>query len=111
FPLRHRPVVPGARPLDHTVEVAGPDGWAAWAEVEDFAGSGPDDRHVVIDATAGEIVFGPAVREPDGSFRRYGAVPPKGATVRIRSYRTGGGQRGNVARDAITVLKSSVPFI
>jgi len=111
FALRNRPVVPGERPLDHRVEVSGPDGWEPWDEVEDFAGSGPDDRHVVLDATTGEIVFGPAVREPDGTFRRYGAVPPKGAAVRIRSYRTGGGQRGNLARGGITVLKSSVPFI
>jgi predicted phage baseplate assembly protein len=38
-------------------------------------------------------------------------VPPKGAAVRIRRYRTGGGQRGNVARGGISVLKSSVPFV
>lgn len=111
FALRHRPVVPGDRPNDHRVEVSGPDGWEAWQEVEDFAGSSPDDRHVVIDPTTGEIVFGPAVREPDGTLRSYGAVPAKGAAVRIRSYRTGGGQRGNLARGGISVLKSSVPFI
>jgi predicted phage baseplate assembly protein len=111
FPLRNRPVVPGERALDHRVDVSGPDGWQAWTEVEDFAGSSPEDRHVMLDATTGEIVFGPAVREPDGTFRSYGAVPPKGAAVRIRSYRTGGGQRGNVARAGISVLKSSVPFI
>jgi predicted phage baseplate assembly protein len=111
FPLRNRPVVPGERALDHRVEVSGPDGWQAWTEVEDFAGSSPEDRHVMLDATTGEIVFGPAVREPDGTFRSYGAVPTKGAAVRIRSYRTGGGQRGNVARAGISVLKSSVPFI
>jgi predicted phage baseplate assembly protein len=111
FALRHRPVVPGDRANDHRVEVSGPDGWEAWHEVEDFAGSGPGDRHVVIDPTTGEIVFGPAVREPDGTLRSYGAVPAKGAAVRIRSYRTGGGQSGNLARGGITVLKSSVPFI
>jgi predicted phage baseplate assembly protein len=111
FPLRHRPVVPGERPLDHRIEVSGPDGWEPWTEVDDFAGSGPDDRHVVLDATAGEIVFGPAVREADGSFRHYGAVPAKSTSVRIRSYRSGGGRQGNVARGGIRVLKSSVPFV
>ncbi|HET6951374.1 MAG TPA: putative baseplate assembly protein [Acidimicrobiales bacterium] len=111
FLLRNRPVVPGEHALDRVIDTSSPQGWEAWEEVEDFAASGPDDRHIVIDATAGEIVFGPAVREQDGTFRRYGAVPPKGAAVRIRQYRTGGGQRGNVARGAISVLKSSVPFI
>jgi predicted phage baseplate assembly protein len=111
FQLRNRPVVPGEHALDHIVDTSSPDGWVPWIEVEDFAGSGEDDRHVVIDATAGEIVFGPAVRENDGTFRSYGAVPPKGAAVRIRGYRTGGGQRGNVARGGISVLKSSVPFV
>jgi predicted phage baseplate assembly protein len=104
-------VVPGEHALDHVVDTSSPDGWVAWTEVEDFAGSGPDDRHVVVDATSGEIVFGPAVREPDGTLRRYGAVPPKSAAVRIRRYRTGGGQRGNVARGGVSVLKSSVPFV
>jgi predicted phage baseplate assembly protein len=38
-------------------------------------------------------------------------VPPKGALLRVRSYRTGGGKRGNVARRSIQVLKSSVPYV
>ena len=109
--LRNRPVVAGDRPLDHVVEVAGPEGWERWTQVEDFASSSPDDRHFVLDETAGEVSFGPAVREPDGTLRRYGAVPPKSTIVRIRSYRTGGGERGNVARGAVTVLKSSIPYI
>jgi predicted phage baseplate assembly protein len=109
--LRHRPVVPGLGPLDHVVEVEGSAGWQAWTEVEDFAASSPDDHHFTVEAASGEVVFGPAVREADGSLRRYGAVPPKGAAVRLRSYRTGGGGRGNVARGAIAVLKSSIPYI
>lgn len=111
FPLRHRPVVRGDRALDHVVEVGGPDGWEPWAQVEDFAASGPGDRHFVLEDRAGEVVFGPAVREADGRLRHYGAVPPKGAAVRLRGYRTGGGERGNVARDAISVLKSSIPYV
>lgn len=109
--VRHQPVVPGDRQLDHVVEVDAGDGWQEWAQVDDFAASGPDDRHFVLDGTSGEVLFGPAVREPDGALRRFGAVPPKGALVRLRSYRTGGGARGNVARGAISVLKSSIPYI
>jgi predicted phage baseplate assembly protein len=57
------------------------------------------------------VVFGPAVREADGTLRHFGAVPAKGAPIRLRAYRTGGGERGNVARGAISVLKSSIPYI
>jgi predicted phage baseplate assembly protein len=66
---------------------------------------------VTLDRTIGEVAFGPAVREPDGSLRRYGAVPPNGARLRVRRYRTGGGRRGNVARGAISTLRSSVPYV
>ncbi len=34
-----------------------------WQEVSDFADSGPDDRHYVLDALSGMIQFGPLVRE------------------------------------------------
>ncbi len=44
--------------------------------------------------SAGEVRLGPAVRLADGALRRYGAVPAKGAHVRLREYRTGGGRRG-----------------
>jgi len=92
------------------VEVGDDDGWQPWERVPDFSASGPDDHHVVVDHTTGEILFGPAVREPDGSIRQYGAVPPKGAAARVR-YRRGGGAAGNVRRGAITVLKTSIPYI
>jgi hypothetical protein len=86
-------------------------GWQAWTEVEAFGTGDPDERVVVVDRTAGEIAFAPAVRQGDGSLLRYAAVPPKGARVRIRRYRTGGGRRGNVAAHALTVLRSSIPYI
>src|SRR5207248_5367003 len=86
-------------------------GWVEWTRVESFADSGPTERHFVLDPVAGEVAFGPAVREADGSLRHYGAVPPKDAVVRIPRYRTGGGQAGNVARGAISVLKSSIPYV
>ncbi len=110
FVLRHRPVVRGDRPT--TVRVSDEDeGWQEWAQVGDFAGSGPEDRHFVLDAAAGEISFGPAVREPDGSLRSYGAVPPKGRRIKVDVYLSGGGRLGNVAPRAISVLKSSIPYV
>jgi predicted phage baseplate assembly protein len=109
FPLSRRPLVRGAEPL--VVEVAEQDGWREWAEVEHFAESRETDRHFVLDAVCGEIVFGPWIRQADGSLRKYGAVPPKAAPVRVRAYRVGGGCRGNVARGTITALRSSLPFV
>ncbi|MFI1809020.1 putative baseplate assembly protein [Streptomyces sp. NPDC020422] len=86
-------------------------GWREWAVVPDFANSRPRDRHVTLDATTGEIAFGPSVRQPDGTLRQFGAVPPKGAAIRAVRYGTGGGRAGNVARSAISVLRSSIPYI
>ncbi|MFB8792557.1 MAG: putative baseplate assembly protein [Potamolinea sp.] len=43
--------------------------------------------------------------------RQYGAVPPRGSTIMIVAYRTGGGSRGNVQSGTIRVLKSAVPYV
>jgi predicted phage baseplate assembly protein len=109
FQLRHFPVLAGyGSPV---VETSTPEGWAEWTEVENFADSGPDDPHFALDAVSGLLLFGPAVREEDGSLRRYGAVPGKEAEVRIRGYATGGGAQGNVPTGAISRLMSSVPSV
>jgi predicted phage baseplate assembly protein len=109
FPLKRGPVVPGDGAA--VLEVTGTEGWDEWTHVDDFAGSGPDDRHFTLDLSTGEVQLGPAVRLADGVLRRYGAVPPKGAHLRLREYRIGGGRGGNVAPRAIVVLKSSIPFV
>lgn len=85
--------------------------WETWTRVNDFTGSGPHDRHFVLDAVAREVQLGPAVREADGSLRQYGAVPPDGAAVRLRRFAVGGGVRGNVALGAVRSLLSSLPFV
>ena len=77
----------------------------------DFADSGPEDPHYVLDERAGQVMLGPAVRQPDGSMAQYGAIPPKEAVLRISSYRTGGGRRGNVSKGALSVLKSTIPYV
>ena len=61
---------------------------------------GPTDDHFVLDAAAGVVELGPAVRERDGSLTQHGSVPPKGSMLRLRSYRTRrrrGGQRRRAA--------------
>lgn len=110
-----------------------------WQEVTDFAGSGPNDRHYTLDSRTGRIQFGPLVREPthlqeevqlrreaqwqgrqlgqpqlervESLGRHYGAVPARGATLHMASYRTGGGDRGNVPRYALRILKTALPYV
>jgi predicted phage baseplate assembly protein len=108
FEVQRRPVVPG-EPL--VLEVSEGEGWEEWAGRSDFGDSGPEDPHFVFDLVAGELQLGPAVRLADGGLRRYGRTPAKGAHLRLRAYRTGGGERGNVARGALAVLKSSIPYV
>lgn len=109
FTLRNTPVVAAEKPI--VIEMLEDDEWQPWTERPNFASSGPSDRHFVLDATSGEISFGPAVRMEDGSLRNYGAVPPKGANMRVPLYRAGGGSGGNVAAGALSVLKASIPYV
>jgi predicted phage baseplate assembly protein len=77
--------------------------WVRWHQMADFYGSGPRDRHYVLDHLTGQIYFG------DG---QHGLIPPQGRNnVRAALYRTGGGTRGNRAAQTITQLKSAVPYI
>ncbi|MFI1282107.1 putative baseplate assembly protein [Streptomyces sp. NPDC020858] len=109
FRLGRPPVLLDGEPP--VVEVSSPEGWQRWDVVEHFGRSGPDDRHVRVDATTGEFAFPPVLREADGTLRPCGAVPPKGSQIRVARYRTGGGPAGNVSRGAISVLRSSVPYV
>lgn len=78
------------------------DIWVPWTAVADFYASGPADRRVVVDAQTGEVRFG------DG---RHGRLPPTGQNnIRI-TYRSGGGEQGNLPAGTITELKSSLPYI
>ncbi len=85
--------------------------WVAWEEAADFSESHPDDKHFTCDSRTGEVRFGPALRQPDGSVRAFGAIPPRGATIRFKAYRHGGGVEGNVQAGMLTVLKTSIPYI
>jgi predicted phage baseplate assembly protein len=98
---------------DEWLEVRDPltGDWSRWGPLESFAECGPDARGYVCDAAHGMIELAPAVRQADGDWRYYGAVPPKGATLRMARYRTGGGLRGNVAPGTLNVLKAGPPGI
>lgn len=75
------------------------EAWVRWDPREDFLRSGPRDRHYVLDRARGRVRFGGG---------EHGRVPPPGATVLARSYRTGGGSQGNVATGAITQVLAGV---
>jgi predicted phage baseplate assembly protein len=115
FAVRQKPVLSTDEPATLAVSAGTGNGaaatWETWTQVDDFAASGPDDKHFVIDGTNGEILFGPAIRQPDGTLRRYGATPGKDRYIRVLEYRTGGGADGNVAARALSVLKSAIPVV
>jgi predicted phage baseplate assembly protein len=111
LPLRHKPLL---RPVaGETLEVQDPESgdWSTWELREDFVGSTEFDRHFCLDQVAGEVELGPAIRETDGGWSQYGAVPPKGAVLRFSRYRHGGGRRGNVTAGALSVLRSTIPGV
>ena len=43
--------------------------------------------------------------------RQYGKVPPPGAEIYMRVYRTGGGSRGNVQAEKLLVIKQAIPYV
>ena len=48
----------------------------------------------------------------DGTLeKQYGRVPPKGAKIRMRCYRSGGGRQGNIESGKLKILKSAIPYI
>lgn len=111
-----------------------------WEEVRDFADSNSQSLHYVIDSISGTVQFGPLIREPsqlkneievrsriqqptpEDTFvqvsdldnnleHQYGAVPIRGAEIRMVRYRTGGGRQGNVQAESLQFLKSAVPYV
>lgn len=82
-----------------------------WQYVHDFSASTRFDRHFTLDTATGEIRFGPAIRQRDGTVRQYGRIPEMSRQIRIKQYRYGGGVRGNVPMGEVQVMKSSLPYI
>ena len=117
FRLERRPVVPMPGNERHVLEVLLDGVSRKWREVTTFADVGKRKKCFMLDYVAGEVVLGPAVREQDadtstnGTYRHYGAVPPKGAELRLCKYSTGGGRRGNVSERTLTVLRSPIASV
>jgi predicted phage baseplate assembly protein len=111
YALSRHPVLPLEEGELVEVRELSSDQWTPWQQVETFEHSTRGDRHFHLDTARGEIRFGPAVRQPDGGWRRYGAVPPGEAVLRMTRYRHGGGSDGNVAPRALSILPRPVPGI
>lgn len=77
--------------------------WVRWHETPDFYGSGPRDRHYVLNHLTGDILFGDGIS---------GLIPPVGnGNLRIVCYKSGGGAAGNKAENTIVQLKTTVPYV
>jgi len=71
--------------------------WQDWQIVDDFDASRPGDRHCLVDAETGELVFG---------NNENGIIPEKADSdnsdnIVIISCQKGGGERGNVKQNEI----------
>ncbi|KEO83292.1 putative baseplate assembly protein [Tumebacillus flagellatus] len=103
FALPLMPLLPNTLLLQVGVLSKSRDGgetwlWQDWELVDDLERSGPEDRHYSLDLDAGEILFGD---------HEQGRIPERSETwenIRLLSYRTGGGLRGNVQQDRISGL-------
>jgi len=111
FNLHNAPVLARAEKETLEVETEREGEYEKWQEVRDFADSGTDAPHFVLDAVSGEIEFGPQLRQSNGQERQFGRIPPLGRRIRFTSYRWGGGVIGNVGKKTINVLKSSIPYV
>jgi predicted phage baseplate assembly protein len=110
FRLQRRPVLPRQPGETLWLQVEGQEP-QPWQEVSDFASSRARDRHFTLDSVDGELRLGPAVRQPDGTIKLYGAIPPRGANLVFRRYRVGGGQAGNVQEGVLNTLKTAIPYV
>jgi predicted phage baseplate assembly protein len=111
FRLRFAPALP-LHP-DETLEVINLDtgAWERWERKDSFVESGEGDKHFLCDEASGIIELGPAIRTREGGWRYHGAVPDKSAQLRMTKYRHGGGRRGNVAAETLTVLRGAIPGV
>jgi predicted phage baseplate assembly protein len=106
--LQEQPALPWT---GTTLTVTDSNGTTEWHQVDNFAGADESTPCFTISQVGGEVQFGPAVREGDGTVKQYGAIPPKSAILQMAAYRTGGGRKGNVSIGQIRVLKTSVPYV
>jgi uncharacterized phage protein gp47/JayE len=75
------------------------EAWVRWIAALHFYASGADDRNYQLDHFRGRLLFG------DG---KNGAIPPLGAAILARTFRSGGGSAGNLPAGTIKQLLGAV---
>jgi predicted phage baseplate assembly protein len=103
FTLSSTPVLAGSLVL----QVDEGQGFETWSEVEDFFGTGPNDRVYVLDRTAGTVRFGNGT---NGAIL-VANVSSSQTNVVAESYEFGGGARSNVSAGTITTVMTAIPGI
>ena len=111
FHLLHAPVLSRDPDLDYLTVVLPGGQLQRWQEVTDFGDSTKDDLHYVLDSMSGAVSFGPALLQPDGQVYLFGATPAKDGVLRFERYQHGGGVAGNVPQGALSVPKTSIPYL
>ena len=83
-----------------------------WQLVDDFRNADESSRVFTLDASSGEIAFGPEVTAADGVTRvQRGAVPHAHARIVASEFRIGGGERGNVGTGRLRNLRDAVSYV
>jgi predicted phage baseplate assembly protein len=112
FHVRQTPALEPSGQDEHLeVREPGEVDWVPWTAVESFKDSTAGDRHYRFDPASGRVELGPAILAPGKGWQQHGAVPPKGATLRMTGYHHGGGSRGNVAAGTLRVLRKGIPGV
>ena len=75
--------------------------WVRWYPQAHLFSSGRDERHYILERSSGLMRFG------DG---QHGLIPPAGSRVSA-SYSSGGGLAGNLPAEAISELRTGVPYL
>lgn len=76
--------------------------WVRWHSQQHLFFSGPNDRHYLVERARGRLLFGNG---------EQGKIPPAGAAIQARLYRSGGGSAGNVKANTITQILSAAPGV
>ncbi|HWQ44955.1 MAG TPA: putative baseplate assembly protein [Methanosarcina barkeri] len=95
----------GARDVETVKDSSGRilEFWVRWEKVADFSSSEGRSRHYLLDRTLGKILFGDGIRR--------GMIPPLGMNNIKASYRTGGGEAGNLEAFSVMKLYSTLKHV
>ena len=82
-----------------------------WHEVPNFSNLQEGNHGYTLDRLSGELRFGPAIRQRNGTVKCFGQTPPVGAQLIYTHYWYGGGVKGNLLAGELNTLKSSIPYV